>query len=404
MTNMEYLQHKPMAVLGGGATARGHAACAALKGREVRLYELPEFFQQLGCIGEHREIRLSGRQESLYGFKREGLAKLDMVTDDIQKAVQGAGIIIISFPAIGYKAFLEKLIPHLEDGMAIHFTTANFGSLILRKMMREAGCTKRVIIGEWSSQPYGIRIKSAGGQQMPEVSINYWAISLRGAALPMTDQEAFFESKRYVPSLDSVVHPIQGDTVADIGFSNVNPILHCPGTILGVGAMENWGVVYGENKYDFSIYSHAYCPSISKVQLALYREECAIAKAMGVGIQEFKEESFFSRSNILGAEHMGENFVVPFDEQYPLALGTGPFTIQNRYITEDIPVGCHIFWELARKFGVEVPVISSMITLASVMTERDFWKTGITLEDLGIAHMDKEMLNAFLREGVYTDN
>ncbi|HPJ26279.1 MAG TPA: NAD/NADP octopine/nopaline dehydrogenase family protein [Synergistaceae bacterium] len=401
--HMEHLKNKPIAVLGGGATARGHAACAALAGREVRLYELPEFFRGLGCIGNNREIRISGKQESLYGFKREGLAKLDLVTQDIREAIQDAGIIIISFPAIGYKAFFEKLIPHLEDGMVIHFTTANFGSLILRKMMREAGCTKRVIMGEWSSQPYGIRIKSAGGEQMPEVSVNYWAISLRGAALPMTDQEAFFESKQYIPSLDSVVHPVQGDTVADIGFSNVNPILHCPGTILGVGAMENWGVVYGENKYDFSIYSHVYCPSISRVQLALYKEECAIAEALGVGIQDFEEEAFFSRSNILGAEHMGKKFEVPFHEQYPLALGTGPFTIQNRYITEDIPVGCHIFWELAQKFGISVPVISSMITLASVMTEKDFWKTGVTLQDLGIAHMNREQINAFLREGIYSE-
>ncbi len=402
MGKMDYLQEKPIAVLGGGATARGHAACAALAGREVRLYELPDFFEGLGCIKENREIRLSGIQESLYGFKREGLAKIDVVTDDIGKAVEGVGIIIISFPAIGYKAFLEKLIPHLDDGMVIHFTTANFGSLILRKMMRAAGCTKKVIIGEWSSQPYGIRIKSAGGEQMPEVSINYWAISLRGAALPMTDQDAFFESKKYVPSLDSVVNPIRGDTVADIGFSNVNPILHCPGTILGVGAMENWGVIYGGDKHDFSIYSHAYCPSISKVQLALYKEECAIAEAMGVGIQQFSEESFFSRSNILGSEHMGEKFKVPFDEQYKLALGTGPFSIYNRYITEDIPVGCHIFRELGKKFGVKVPIIESMINLASVMTGMDFWKTGVTLEDLDIDHMDKGQLNSYLRDGLYT--
>jgi len=240
-----------------------------------------------------------------------------------------------------------------------------------------------------------------GGQQMPEVSVNYWAITLRGAALPMTDQEAFFESKRYLPSLDSVEHPVQGDTVADVGFSNVNPILHCPGSILGVGAMENWGVVYGENKYDFSIYSHAYCPSISKVQLALYREECAIAEAMGVGIQDFPEKAFFSRSNILGSEHMGAKFVVPFEEQYTLAMGTGPFSIHNRYITEDIPVGCHIYLELAKKFGIQVPVIESMITLASVMTGTDFRATGVTLEDLGIAHMEKEALNAWLREGIY---
>jgi opine dehydrogenase len=401
MGKMDYLQEKPIAVLGGGATARGHAACAALAGREVRLYELPDFFEGLGCIKENREIRLSGIQESLYGFKREGLAKIDVVTSDMEEAVKGAGIIVVSFPAVGYKAFLEKLIPRLEDGMVVHFTTANFGSLIMRKMMRESGCSKRIVIGEWSSQPYGIRIKSAGGQQMPEVSVNYWAISLRGSALPMIDQEKFFESKQYLPSLDSVVHPVRGDTVADIGFSNVNPILHCPGTILGVGTMENWGVIYGGDKHDFSIYSHAYCPSISKVQLALYKEECAIAEAMGVGIQQFSEESFFSRSNILGSEHMGEKFKVPFDEQYKLALGTGPFSIYNRYITEDIPVGCHIFRELGKKFGVKVPVIESMITLASVMTGVDYWSEGVTLNDLGIEHMDREALNAYLREGTY---
>ncbi|HOP51536.1 MAG: NAD/NADP octopine/nopaline dehydrogenase family protein [Thermovirgaceae bacterium] len=401
MGKMDYLQEKPIAVLGGGATARGHAACAALAGREVRLYELPDFFEGLGCIKENREIRLSGIQESLYGFKREGLAKIDVVTSDMEEAVKGAGIIVVSFPAVGYKAFLEKLIPRLEDGMVVHFTTANFGSLIMRKMMRESGCSKRIVIGEWSSQPYGIRIKSAGGQQMPEVSVNYWAISLRGSALPMIDQEKFFESKQYLPSLDSVVHPVRGDTVADIGFSNVNPILHCPGTILGVGTMENWGVIYGGDKHDFSIYSHAYCPSISKVQLALYKEECAIAEAMGVGIQQFSEESFFSRSNILGSEHMGGKFKVPFDEQYKLALGTGPFSIYNRYITEDIPVGCHIFRELGKKFGVKVPVIESMITLASVMTGVDYWSEGVTLNDLGIEHMDREALNAYLREGTY---
>ncbi len=398
---MDYLKDKPIAVLGGGDTARGHAACAALGGREVRLYELPEFFNDLGCIKDKREIRLGGIQESLYGYKCEGLATLDVVTDEMSEAVKDAGIIIVAFPSIGYKAFFEKLIPHLEDGMVIHFTTANFGSLILRKMMREAGCTKKVIIGEWSSQPYGIRNRSRGGVKMPEMNINYWAISLRGATLPMLDMDAFFESKQYVPSLDAVVHPVRGDTVADIGFSNINPILHCPGTLLGVGTMENWGLIYGENKYEFAIYAHTYCPSISRVQLAFYREECQIAEAMGVGIQEFDEELFFSRSNILGPEHMGDDYLVPFNEQYTLALGTGPFSIDNRYITEDVPVGCHIFWELARKFGIRVPVIESMITLGSVMTGIDFWKTGVTLKDLGIDHMDKQQLNAYLREGVY---
>jgi opine dehydrogenase len=403
MANMSYLKDKPIAVLGGGATARGHAACAAHQGKEVRLYELPEFFDGLGCIKDKKEIRLSGLQQSLYGFKREGLAKLSIVTDDIKKAVKDAGIIIMSFPAVGNKAFLEKLIPNLEDGMVIHFTTANFGSLVMKKMMREMGCDKKVIIGEWSSQPYGIRIRNFGGQQIPEVSINYWAISLRGSSMPLSDQESFFESKKYIPSLDSVVHPVKGDTVVDIAFSNVNPVLHVPGTILGVGTMENWGLIYGYDKYEFSIYSHVYCPSISEVQKMMYKEVCQIAEAIGVGIQHFEDEEFFSRSNILGSEHMGPNYVVPFNEQYKLALGTGPFTIYNRYITEDVPIGCHLYYELAKKFNIKVPIIESMITLASVMTKTDYWESGLTLEDLGIKDLNRAELLTYIREGQYPE-
>jgi len=42
-----------------------------------------------------------------------------------------------------------------------------------------------------------------------------------------------------------------------------------------------------------------------------------------------------------------------------------------------------------------------MIHLASVMTGRDFWKTGVTLQDLGIAHLGRKQMNDYLREGVY---
>lgn len=55
MVDMGYLKEKPIAVLGGGATARGHASCAAHQGKEVRLYELPEFFDGLGCTPKNKE-------------------------------------------------------------------------------------------------------------------------------------------------------------------------------------------------------------------------------------------------------------------------------------------------------------------------------------------------------------
>jgi opine dehydrogenase len=406
MKSMEYLKNMPIAVLGGGAVAKAIAGDCALGGAKVRICDLMPFAEKTLFGVKERGIKFFGDQLNLYGFERHGHGMMEMVTTDVAEAVKGAGIIVVATPVMGHKPFFEKLIPALEDGQVIHIFPDNYGSMVLRRMMREAGCTKKVIIGGWSSSTYGSRVEIKGGVILPQVRVYYRAITLRGAAMPNCDTEAFIESSKYLPSMDAVTKgdgPVAGDTVLDIGFSNVNPVLHCPGAILGVGVMENYGVIFGEDKYRFSIYSHAYCPSISQVQYTFYKEECALAEAIGVGIQQYDKKDFFSRENILGQEYMGKDYVIPFDQQNPIQYGTGPFTMENRYITEDIPVGCHVYHELGKKFGVKTPVIDSMINLASAILERDFYATGYTLDYLGIGHMNKEQLNLYLREGIYTE-
>jgi opine dehydrogenase len=367
------------------------------------LCDLPPFAKKTLFGVKESGINFYGTQLNLHSFERSGVARMELVTEDVAEAVKGAGLVVITTPAFGHQVFFEKLIPCLEDGMVIHIYPDNFGSLLLRKMMREAGCTKKVIIGGWSSSPYGSRVDIKGGVVLPRIRVYYRAITLRGAAMPMTDQQAFLESANYLGSMDCITQNggiDAGDTALDIGFSNVNPVLHCPGTILGVGVMENWGVIYGTDKYDYSIYSHAYCPSIAKVQYSFYLEQCAIAEKIGVGIQPFDKKQFFHRESILGAEYMGPDYVIPFDQQDYIQYGTGPFDINNRYITEDIPVGCHIYHELGRLFGVKTPVIDSMINLANVMMETDYYQDGYTLDYLGLGGKDKEELNRYLREGV----
>ncbi|MEL7563443.1 MAG: NAD/NADP octopine/nopaline dehydrogenase family protein [Dehalobacterium sp.] len=406
MQNMEYLKNKPIAVLGAGAVGKAIAGDCALGGAKVRICDLPPFAEKTLFGIKETGLKFFGDQLNLYGFERSGQAMMELVTTDVAEAVKGAGIVIITTPAIGHKPFFEKLIPALEDEMVVHIIPDNYGSLILRRMMREAGCTKKVVIGGWSSSPYGSRVEIKGGVVLPKIRAYYRAITLRGAALPACDTEALLESSKYIPAFDAITHgqgAVAGDTCMDTGFSNVNPVLHCPGTILGVGVMENWGVIYGEDKYQFGIYSHAYCPSISEVQYSFYQEECALAEAMGVGIQPYEKKQFFSRENILGPEYMGEGYEIPFDQQDYIQWGTGPFTMENRYITEDIPVGCHVYHELGEKFGVATPVIDSMINLASAILQRDFYKLGYTLDYLGIGHMNKEEMNAYLREGIYKE-
>lgn len=399
----EELKNSPVAVLGGGAVGKTCAADCVLGGNKVHLCDLEPFADKTLENLDKTGITLTGNAKNKYGFKRYGNAKFDLITTDIAEAVKGCKLIIIAVPSVAHNTFFEKLVPVLEDGMIIHIIPDNYGTLKLRKKMRELGCTKNVIIGGWSSAPYGTRVETEGGVMTSDCWLVYRAITLRGASLPSKDQEIFLNSSKYLGCFDAITQgdgPVGGNTVMDIGFSNVNPVLHCPGTILGVGVMENWGKIYGGNdKYTYSIYSHAYCPSIAEVQYSFYLEEVKLAEKMGVGIQHFPKKNFLSRTSILGPEYMGDDCIVPFDEQWPTGFGTGPFTINNRYITEDVPVGCHLYHELGKKYGVETPVIDSMITLASVMVGQDFYKDGITLDELGIGDLNPQELIEYLNEG-----
>ena len=395
----------PVAVLGGGSVGRTCAADCKLAGNTVRLFDIQPFAEKSLKYLEKTGVTLVGTPKNKYGFSRLGNAKFDMVTDDMAKAVDGVKLILVCIPSVAHEAFFEQLAPLLKDGQIVHIIPDNYGSLRLRKKLRETGSRAKVIIGGWSSAPYGTRIVTEGGVPTPEQYLGYRAITLRGAALPDADSDDLLESTRYLGCFDSITQgdgPVKGKTVLDIGFSNVNPVIHVPGTVLGASVMENFGRIYGgHDRFQYSIYSHAFCPSLSEVQVAFYEEETALAEAIGVDLARYPREDFFSRASILGPEYMGEGCIIPFEEQWPTGFTTGPFTIQNRYITEDVPVGCHVYHELGKKFGIATPVIDSMITIASVMTGQDFYKTGVKLEDLGIGHLDKDQLLKYLNEGVY---
>jgi opine dehydrogenase len=396
---------KKVAVLGAGNSGKTIAADAALAGHEVRLFEFLEYRDSITNLQKTRQIRVVGGQVNAKGFKREGLATLECVSDDIRRVVKGSDIVAVSIRATAYEKLFSLLVPVLEDGQVVVLYPDNFGSLVLRKKMREMNCRKNVIIGGWSSLPYGCRVIS--NEKINEVNIIYRAVNLRGDALPSCDQPSFFAAMKGFAPMDTV-ELIPGDTVVDIGFCNVNPILHVPAVLLNLGAIDNWGVIsdIGSKDVYYNIYRHGFSENVSKVQYALYLEEKKIAANMGIRIQEYPRELFFSRLGILGPEFMGEGFTTPLDRDMPdfykpVYLPGERFTVRSRYVTEDIPVGCNLFYQFARRNHVEVPVIESMIRLGSIVSGEDYFETGMSLKDLGIANLDNSRLLEYLREGPF---
>jgi opine dehydrogenase len=400
---MDKLKEKIITVLGGGAIAKAIAADCALAGNRVRICDLMPFAEKSLFRVKENGIKIYGEQLNLYGFDRTGIGRVEMLTSNVAEAVKGVNIIVIAVPSVGHKTFFNELIPVLEDEMIIHIIPDNYGSLLLRKMMNEAGCKKKVIIGGWAGPPFDARVDVKGGISMPSIKLGYRAIKLKCSALPYSDQKKFVDSTKYIGAFDflnSCAGIENGETIMDICLSNTNPLLHTVGLIMGVSVLENFTTILGQKLEDFSIYSHAFCPSISKVQYAFYLEQKKIAKSIGIGITEYDEEQFFSRESVIGLKYMGPDFKIPFKDINHVGWGTGPTSINSRYLTEEIPVGCRIFHLLGKKFGINTPVIDSMITLASVILGTNYYEEGYKLEDIGIANMSSKELRDYLQNGI----
>lgn len=391
MDNAKILK-KPIAILGGGVCAQTFAADLSLEGYSVRLYELPEFAPEtLGEVLETHEIELGGKQLNFKWFKREGIANVDVVTTDISEALKGAGLVILALPAKGHRPFFEKMIPYLEDGQMVSIFPDNFGSLLLRNMMREKGCEAEVIIGGWTSMPYGTRIVRPG-----KVDCILRIRELQCDALPSKDGDAFFEALKGLPAFDGILELKRADTVIGVGLSNPNPVVHVPGSLLNVGAMEvsEMEGTLGIAKGKYSMYKYGMSPAVSRTQLAFYQEERKLADAMGIKMIEYRDDQFFWKGTVMGIEYW-----VPYADTI-LPPIVGPDSVEHRYFTEDIPVGTVIRYHLAKKFGVEVPIIESMIRIGSVVCNQDFLKEGISLKELGIEDLDKEGIVRYVREGI----
>ncbi|MBF0232616.1 MAG: NAD/NADP octopine/nopaline dehydrogenase family protein [Desulfamplus sp.] len=397
-------------IIGAGNGAHALAADCKLGGAEVRMYEFTRFNNKVKGILNSRRIHFEGIEKNHENFKRNGTAVIDMVTYDMKKAVQGANHILVSAQAQGFEEIFEELAPLLEDGQTVSIFPDNFGSLILRRIMREKGLNTKVIIAGYSSLVYGTRLTDFNNMETETdvVNVMYRENEIRVDTLPSSDFDSYLSVSKEIPALDATAL-IHGDTVLDIGLSNVNVMLHVPAVVLNSGTIENWGIIPNVGSPDviYDIYAHGVSPCVGRVQFAFYLEQAAIAKAFGVGIMPVEEDVLQSRMGLIGQMMFGEDFRLPFSEPLdqttwlPAPRGDrfAHFTMKSRYITEDVPVGCSAAISFANVLQVDIPIIRSMTDLSNTMMKTDYCKTGFNLKTFGIEQMTAAEMVEYMRSG-----
>ena len=77
-----------------------------------------------------------------------------------------------------------------------------------------------------------------------------------------------------------------------------------------------------------------------------------------------------------------------------------PTSLCHRYLFDDIPTGLVPIASLGRHCGVSVPTMESIIRLGSVVHDVDYWKSGRTVDKLGLGSLNASDLTQYVNVGI----
>lgn len=349
------------AVLGAGAGGQAMAADLTLAGIEVNLYEMPQFRKNLQTIIDRGGIEIRGQA-------RQGFAKVNKVTTDIEEAIKDIKYLFVNTQAMGHEIIAQNCAPYLEDGQTIILFPGSGGSLQITRKLTELRANKNIYIGETVTLPYGCCLDGPA-----EVNVLF-TVGPRNhfSAFPARDTEKIIDDlKSIYPSLCPATN------VLEAGLLNPNIVKH-PMILFSLSRVES-------SKEAFCLNRQGMTPSVWKVFNQVDAEKIAILKKLGLNSLSFME--VFSDISFIS---YGE--FVALTPEFSI-------TTKHRYFAEDVQIGMVLLSSLGDMIGVDTPTIDSIIRLVSVINETDYYKQGRTVEKLGISGMNVETLNRFLAEG-----
>jgi len=355
------MKRNPVAVLGGGGGGHMMAVDLTARGYDVNFYEHPSFRAGFKTTLERGSIEA-------VGIGPIGIFPIHQVSLDIEKTVADVEWIHVAMAATGHDIFFDELVAHVQPGQKVVVWAGDFGSLRLRKKLLDAGKEEGITIVEASTLPYGTRLVDPG-----KIELLLVAESILVASIPKANLDGVFDDfSEMFPSI------IEDKNVLCAAFNNPNPIVHPPGALLNTGRIEY-------SKGDFRMYGEGITQSVAYVIREIYMESRTVGKELSFDMKEYAEKDFHKKTSIMGNE-----FVGPFDPFTVIQEIVGPKSVQDRYIVEDLPMGLVPRSELGRLVGVPTPVIDGIISIGSIVCQNDFWKSGRTLEKLGLGGMNAE--------------
>ncbi len=337
-------------VIGAGATGHGVAAVMSMRGFQVTFYDDERYAHCFEEIKKAGGIQLRG--------KVRGTGMPAKMTTDVEEAIKGAEVIFIDVMSDRHEEIALRIAPYVEDGQHILIIPGNLGSFIFRRVFKEQNVQAKVTLTEKEGNFFPCRLSDGA-----EVTVGMPLNLTKGkvASLPSSD------TARVLEALDGVVGYSANDNVFEGVLNAGNVINHIASTVLSAAEIDHKGK-------DFSLFKYAFTPSVVNCIKKIRMERKAVIEAAGM------KEHGNPTSMIERIQHLEEH---PEIHTFYNTMD-GPCALDHRYLHEDCGCGGAFTVSVAKRLGIETPVLSSFLGVAGAINDRDYLnKDGRTLENLG---------------------
>ena len=365
--NIAVIEH--ILVIGAGNGGKAAAADLILLGKRVRLFEFPEFKQNLEKLPEHRTLTATGAVS--------GKATIELVTTNLAQAMDGVDTVMVCTQALAHERVARDLTPLIRpEHLLILNPGSTGGTLHLAQIFRMLGLKALPTMVETSTLTYGCRARGA----LVEVAVKVKRV-LYGTFPGSAADRVGPELEALYPGL------VRGASVLEAGLNNGNLVIHPPITILNAARIERDGPA-------MRYYGDGVSPTVARMIQKLDEERMALLKALGYPAQPDPvtsvEQGYAASADYYECYSRGPGFV-DF---------TSPNTLDHRYFHEDIGMGLVMLCSLGEFLGVPTPICRTFVQMGEAITDIPYAREGRrTLKAMGLEGLNLDELKFFLETG-----
>lgn len=342
------------AVIGAGHGGMAMAGHLSLMGFEICLYNRSE--ERLWGVKSMGGITLEG--------EIEGFGKIEIASTNINEVIDKADIIMVVVPATAHEFIAAQCAPYLRDGqMVILNPGRTFGALEFKQVVTRLGNNADVIFAEAQTFIYASRVMGPAQAHVFRIKNSIPVASVRAYLIP-----SVLERLR-------VAYPqfVAGDNIIKTSFENIGAVFHPAICVLNSGWIED--------DAEFQFYMEGVTESVGRVLEKVDEERINVAEALGIRAMSAREWLYLA----YGAQ--GYNLREAMKANLGYRGIMAPNRLSIRYISEDVPCSLVPMASIGKMFGVPTPTINSIIEIASVINNTDYWSIGRTVEKLEIDKM-----------------